>query len=210
MTIDKIDFNSTHDNIFPSENTLSSISYRTSLNISLKKSLSKISEEQLLIDIENAINYLSEKCFSINYINRIKSLQSCILKYKKNIVKGNSIMSTFNDLLGIRIIVDEYPKHYPKYVRVVDMTNGKKYDDGYRGVHLYYQKDNYHYPIEIQINTKKDRLFADLTHKYLYKRASVELSLSLRDKFDKGLINNEKEFLKELDRYDKGNCCKEI
>ena len=30
------------------------------------------------------------------------------------------------------------------------MSKGKSNDDGYRGVHVYYQKDNKHYPIEIQ------------------------------------------------------------
>lgn len=207
MAINKVNFNCIENSIFPSEDLLSSISYKTSLNISLKKSLSKVNKEELFRDLEIAIDYLSEKCFSISYQNRIKSLQSCILKYEKNLLKGNSIKSTFNDLLGIRIIVNEYPQSYPDYIRVVDMRSGKKNDDGYRGVHLYYQKDNYHYSVEIQINTKRDRLFADLTHKYLYKKTSNELSLLLREKFDRGLIVNEKDFLKEIERYDKGNCC---
>lgn len=33
------------------------------------------------------------------------------------------------------------------------MSHGKANDDGYRGVHVYYQLDNFHYPIEIQYNT---------------------------------------------------------
>ncbi len=33
------------------------------------------------------------------------------------------------------------------------MSNGKAADDGYRGVHAYYQKSGKHYPIEIQFNT---------------------------------------------------------
>ena len=37
--------------------------------------------------------------------------------------------------------------------RIADMSNGKAADDGYRGVHAYYQKSGKHYPIEIQFNT---------------------------------------------------------
>ena len=37
------------------------------------------------------------------------------------------------------------------------MSNGKAVDDGYRGVHVYYQKSGKHYPIEIQFNTLFDR-----------------------------------------------------
>lgn len=43
-------------------------------------------------------------------------------------------------------------------------------DDGYRGVHVYYQKDNFHYPIEIQFNTYYDRQFNDWMHDKFYKR----------------------------------------
>ena len=35
----------------------------------------------------------------------------------------------------------------------VKTRHGKANDDGYRGVHLYFQLDHKHYPIEIQMNT---------------------------------------------------------
>ena len=53
--------------------------------------------------------------------------------------------------------------------KIADMRSGKKNDDGYRGIHLYYQKTNRHYPIEIQINSKCDRELNDWLHIYLYK-----------------------------------------
>ena len=46
-------------------------------------------------------------------------------------------------------------------IRVADMTGGKAKDNGYRGVHVYFQMSSFHYPIEIQYNT---------FHKYVYKR----------------------------------------
>lgn len=124
--------------ILPTEELLSSISYRTSLNMSLRKSLSKVDKDLLFSDLELAIEFLAEQCFLMDYQNRVKSLQSCKLKCEKNLLKGNNIKSAFNDLFGIRIIVNEYQQCYPSHFRVVNMTKGKKNDDGYRGVHLYY------------------------------------------------------------------------
>lgn len=41
-------------------------------------------------------------------------------------------------------------------IRVADMSSGKAKDDGYRGVHVYFQLSSFHYPIEIQYNTYYD------------------------------------------------------
>ena len=37
------------------------------------------------------------------------------------------------------------------------MSNGKSHDDGYRGVHVYFQKNSKRCPMEIQFNTLYDR-----------------------------------------------------
>ena len=58
----------------------------------------------------------------------------------------NSDLMTF---LGFVYIFEEYPETYPDYFRVVDLRKGKKIDDGYRAIHLYYQRNNLAYPIEI-------------------------------------------------------------
>lgn len=50
------------------------------------------------------------------------------------------------------------------------MSKGKSNDDGYRGIHVYYQKDNYYYSIEIQLNTYYDIQFNDCLHDKFYKR----------------------------------------
>lgn len=61
-------------------------------------------------------------------------------------------------------------------IRVADMSNGKAKDDGYRGVHVYFQLGDYHYLIEIQYNiyydrqlNKRQRVFVGL-HLYLGDR----------------------------------------
>lgn len=38
----------------------------------------------------------------------------------------------------------------------MDLRNGKMIDDGYRAIHLYYQRDNLAYPIEIQLWCEDD------------------------------------------------------
>ena len=68
----------------------------------------------------------------------------------------------FNDVLGFRAVCADYSKvlklELKNNIRIVDMLKGKTNDD-YRGNHVYYRKDNYHYPIEIQLNIHNDRQF---------------------------------------------------
>ena len=71
-------------------------------------------------------------------------------KYKKTLRANGGFKQCFNDVLGFRLKMDEYPVNYPEYFRVVDLRQGKKVDDGYRAIHLYYQRDNLAYPIEMQ------------------------------------------------------------
>lgn len=53
---------------------------------------------------------------------------------------------------------------------IADMSHRKMDDDGYRGVHVYFQIDNSFYPIEIQFNTLYDRQINNWLHDYLYKK----------------------------------------
>lgn len=75
------------------------------------------------------------------------------------------------------------------------MSRGKAQDDGYRGVHVYYQKDNFHYPIEIQYNTYFDRQMNNWLHKYTYKKNyEHEVGACLRKMYEEGKIRSELEF----------------
>lgn len=69
----------------------------------------------------------------------------------------STFSSVFNDILGFRSICSNYEEvlflETEDKIRVVDMSKGKTYDDGYRGVYVYYQKDNFHYPIGIQYSS---------------------------------------------------------
>lgn len=83
--------------------------------------------------------------------------------------------SSYIDVLGFRLRFNDYPEEYPDYFRVVDLRNGKKIDDGYRAIHLYYQRDNLAYPIEVQLWCGKDYAFNIWSHQYVYKYKIPEI-----------------------------------
>lgn len=75
------------------------------------------------------------------------------------------------------------------------MSKGKKNDDGCRGIHVYYQKDNFHYPIEIQFNTYYDRQFNDWMHNQFYKRGyDNRICTFLRKSYEDGINKNSRRF----------------
>lgn len=77
---------------------------------------------------------------------------------------------------------------------------GKANDDGYRGIHLYFQKDHYHYPIEIQFMTAADKQFNEWLHIKTYKYVSDnKVGSYLRTLYDEGKIISEDDFRKELE-----------
>ena len=134
---------------------------------------------------------------------RIKSVQSAILKYKRY-YPDHQARKVFDDLLGFRSLCDNYEevlqlKKIDKF-RIADMTNGKANDDGYRGIHVYFQLDGKHYPIETQYNTYYDRQFNNWLHKYVYKKEyDKSVGCYLRKRYESAKILSEKEFKEELD-----------
>lgn len=105
---------------------------------------------------------------------RIKSLQSVMLKYDRYLNANRPSYKVFDDLLGLRLSCDSYSDilnlNTQVHIRIVDMSKDKPVDDGYRGVHLYFQLSNFHYPIEILLSTCYDRKFNDWLHKHIYKK----------------------------------------
>ena len=91
-------------------------------------------------------------------------------------------------------------------LRIADMSRGKANDDGYRGVHVYYQLDNFHYPIEIQYNTYYDRQFNNWLHKYIYKKNyDGSVGCHLRNLYENAKILTEQDF-KEAMEHVLSNC----
>lgn len=183
---------------------LQSLSYRTQLGKSLVNSLRHFDKELLFDDINKVINFYnnSEIMDELAIDYRIKSEDSCLRKYDK-FYPDMRVEKTFNDVLGFRMLCDNYDEilnhdNIDK-IRIVDMSQGKANDDGYRGVHLYFQLDHSHYPVEIQMNTYYDRQINNWLHKYLYKKNYPDdIGLKLRKLYENGKILNENMFREVL------------
>lgn len=195
------------------EDILDILSYKTSLSQNLKKTLRHFNKNEVLKEIESV--YFWYQQFDIldelDLDYRIKAINSASLKWERYYPDGN-FRTVFNDMLGIRILCDSYDEvfgiHLNK-IHIADMTKGKSIDDGYRGVHIYFQKDNYHYPIEIQINTYYDRQFNNWMHDLFYKRGyDMKIGCYLRSMYECGKIKSKKNLKEELDYV--LSCCKKI
>lgn len=179
--------------------TLDAISYETKLGKNLKNTLRKVDKELLMGELNDYRLFLKKRRRLLDeYTYRIKSLQSINLKYDRY-YPAKEIGTCFNDILGIRIIVLDYDIDLSdENIRHVDMSNGKKNDDGYRGYHIYYKKSNFHYPIEVQFFTERDYIFNMWLHKYVYKYKDNMIGIKLKNLYDKGIIQNEDDFKEEL------------
>ena len=183
---------------------LEELSYETKLGKSLKNNLSKFDKNEVVEEIKDLIGFYQKQDFEKydkEMFLRIKSLESFLLKWDKN-YPSSSLKHAANDILGIRYIVKDYSdidvsNLVGKY-RIVNMINGKTNDDGYRGLHIYYEKDNFNYPIEIQFFTEKDAIFNSWLHDFVYKYHNNEIGIKLRDLYDKNIIVNENDFRREL------------
>lgn len=184
---------------------LSKISYRSVLNLNLKQDLHYFNKAELLSEIEKVIEWydatISDYEIPIDY--RIKSVQSATLKYQRYF-PDHQARKVFNDLLGFRSLCDNYDEVLSlaslEGIRFADMTKGKAIDDGYRGIHVYYQRDSRSYPIEIQYNTYYDRQLNNWLHAYLYKREYPDtVGQTMRKAYECGRIHNENDFKEVLE-----------
>ena len=184
---------------FISKEVLDELSYESTLGQSLKQiSLSQTPLEKIIQDIgKYRANYV-DILIQENLIgSRFKSDDSIYRKYEKTIKSHGGFKQCFNDILGFRLKFDEYPKDFPPYFRVVDLRNGKQIDDGYRAIHLYYQRDSHSYPIEVQLWCGNDYLFNLWSHKYVYKYSAPENGKLLYELYTKGNMRTEEDFYNE-------------
>lgn len=183
-----------------SKETLDILSYKSTLDRSLKQI--SLRDTPLELILENIARYRAsyiDVLVQENLIgSRFKSDDSIMRKYEKTIRTGGGFKQCFNDILGFRLRFEEYPEKYPEYFRVVDLRKGKKTDDGYHAIHLYYQRDNLAYPIEIQLWCGKDYLFNIWSHQYVYKYKGPEIGNHLYKEYVEKVITNEQEFVERL------------
>lgn len=183
---------------------LEQLSFHSELGVNLKKNLHYFEKEALLEELTriNAWYDTIECLHDITIDYRIKSLQSARLKYNRY-YPDHQAGKVFNDMLGFRTLCDDYEEvlalNSSEHIRIADMSKGKAHDDGYRGVHVYFQLSNFHYPIEIQYNTYYDRQLNNWLHKYVYKKNYPNsVGCSLRIAYEDGTIKSEKDFKEVL------------
>ena len=132
---------------------LDKLSYKSQLGINLKKNLHYFDKEALLNELFAVSEWMDEQDIlseiALDY--RVKSVESILGKYARY-YPDHQVRKVFNDILGFRAFCDNYEDVLEMSTdcmfHVADMSKGKSDDDGYRGVHLYFQKDNSYYPIE--------------------------------------------------------------
>lgn len=191
-------------NLFIPKETLDLLSFRSNLGQSLKQiSLRSTPLDIILDDIAKYRASYIDILVQENLIgSRFKSDDSIIRKYKKTLANHGGFKQCFNDVLGFRLRFDSYPESYPEYFRVVDLRNGKSIDDGYRAIHLYYQRDNLAYPIEVQLWCGKDYHFNLWSHQYVYKYKTPNIGKQLYWEYSNGFIQNEQDFLNKLQKLE--------
>ncbi len=183
---------------------LERLSYHSALGINLKKNLHYFKKELLFGELRKVAKWYDshEELRNVAADYRIKSIQSAFLKYQRY-YPDHQAAKVFNDMLGFRTLCDNYEdilllKACTK-IRIANMSNGKANDDGYRGVHVYFQLDNFYYPIEIQYNTYYDRQINNWLHKYIYKKSyDNRIGQYLRKTYENAEIKNESDFKEEL------------
>lgn len=182
---------------------LDALSFESHLGIPLKKNLHYFGKNLLIAELIEMTDWLDEQeilsDIALDY--RVKSLDSILLKYERY-YPDHQARKVFNDILGFRAFCDSYDQLFEEessQFRIANMTQGKAMDDGYRGVHVYYQRSGRHYPIEIQFNTLFDRQLNNWLHDYLYKKNyPIETGRILREKYEIGVIRNEYDFKEVL------------
>ncbi len=184
---------------------LEALSYKSQLGINLKKNLHYFDREKLLEELGTVNHWYDTHEFlrDITIDFRVKSMQSIELKYERY-YPDHQLRKVFDDLLGFRCLCDSYEDVFRlsdfDKIRVADMSNGKAQDDGYRGVHVYYQKSGIHYPIEIQYNTYYDRQLNNWLHKYLYKKDYPNtVGCVMREYYETGNVRTEADFKEVLE-----------
>lgn len=192
--------------LFIPKETLDALSYHSSLGRSLKQiSLRATPLETILEDIAKyRASYIDALVQENLTGSRFKSNDSILRKYEKTLRNNGGFKQCFNDVLGFRLRFEEYPVEFPDYFRVVDLRNGKRVDDGYRAIHLYYQRDNLSYPLEVQLWCGDDYQFNLWSHKYVYKYQAPEAGKRLHQEYTEGTLRSEQDFLHRLRELEEG------
>lgn len=153
------------------------------------ESFSEVAEElncELVCELWDKIEFTEE----FKFTSRIKTRESLIQKILKKIKEDDgkfAIKDCINDLLGVRIIDDDY-KNNKSYIDSIleelksDGINIRNIErnllTGYNAYHIYIKRNNATFPIEIQIWDKE------------HEERNIELHSKHKEEYVKDIIEN--------------------
>ena len=182
-----------------SKDILDKLSYKSNLGISLKRNLHYFNKEDVINEMICFVDWLKSQSLleNVPIDFRIKSIESISSKFDRY-YPDHQLRKVFDDILGFRAFCDSYEDvlnlDFPN-IRIADMTKGKANDDGYRGAHVYFQVDHFHYPIEIQYNTYYDRQLNNWLHSFLYQKGyDNSVGKRMRQEYELGNIKSDIDF----------------
>lgn len=127
----------------------------------------------------------------INILCRIKNLNSIYYKINRYNKKYNGkipINKSLNDLLGVRLIIDNSFDYDYLMSLIQDEFDNYRFLDaskkGYIANHLYIKVDNFSFPFEIQFWKKENETNNKNLHK-IYKQSYIYLEKNMKEKEEK-------------------------
>lgn len=140
---------------------------------------------------------------------RFKSDYAIRQRYERGVRNGWDYCKTFSDVLSFRLKLREYPKVLPTYFKVDDCRMGgyvpEGYsDNGYRGMHLFFQLSPQHYPIEIQMWSAGDWNFNLWCQTKGVFFMDPKIGRTLREMYQAGKVHDFDQFKKELIKLEVG------
>lgn len=153
--------------------------------------------EQFYLDTFDEPAKIDELVWDVDGVDlsyRYKEASSIKLKLERlNMTK--KLYKVANDILGFRFvikteglnlksIVDEFVSFCPfgeSTCTIVDQSEGKRNDDGYKGIHVNIKPNNLVIPIEIQFWTRTQALLNEYLHANIYKIDDNSLNQYAKD-----------------------------
>lgn len=141
-----------------------------------------------LVKFNTIIKDINLDMQGINILCRIKNLNSIYYKINRYNKKYNGkipMYKSLNDLLGIRLIIDDSLNYDYLMNLIQDEFNNYRFlnasKNGYIANHLYIKVDNFSFPFEIQFWKKENEVNNKNLHK-IYKQSYINLEKNMKEK----------------------------
>ena len=143
---------------------------------------------EYLNKFNTTIKNIDLNIYGVSFSCRVKNLNSIYCKINRDNEKHSGkipIYKCLNDLLGIRLIIDD-SFDYEELMKLIKKAfKGYRFLDasknGYIANHLYIKVDNFSFPFEIQFWKKENEIRNKELHK-IYKQSYIYIENSMKEK----------------------------